>query len=68
VQTLEYCSNLSAAVEAAQNANQPPDKILDLVKPCQTVSKSLLQSKDSVVNPLGTVSNSVGKFFTPWKF
>jgi hypothetical protein len=69
VQTLEYCSNLSAAIEAAQKANQPPEKILELVKPCQTVSKDLLQSKDAAVNPL---SNSVVKpasnFFSPWRF
>lgn len=69
VQTLEYCSNLSAAIEAAQKANQPPDKILDLVKPCQTVSKDLLQSKSEVTNPLSSsVSKTVSKFFSPWRF
>jgi hypothetical protein len=69
LQTLEYCSNLSAAIEAAQKANQPPEKIRDLVKPCQVISNDLLQSKNEVVNPLSSsASKSVGKFFSPWRF
>jgi hypothetical protein len=68
LQTLEYWSNLSAAVEAAQKANQPPEKIVDLVKPCQTVSKDLLQNKSAITDSLSKVSKPAGSFFSPWKF
>jgi hypothetical protein len=66
LQNLQYCSNLSAAIEAAQKANQPPEKILELVKPCQAASKDVLQNKSAIVE--GNVSKSVGGFFSPWKF
>jgi hypothetical protein len=68
LQTLEYCSNLSATIEAAQKANLPPEKILDLVKPCQAASKDLLQNKSAITDSPSSVSRSVGSFFSPWKF
>jgi hypothetical protein len=66
-QTLEYCSNLSAVVAAAQKANQPPDKILELVKPCQNVSKDILNSPPSI-GQNSAVNRATGGFFSPWKF
>ena len=68
LQGLEYCTNLSAAVEAAQKANLPPEKILDLVKPCQTVSKDILQNKSAITGSQSSGSKSTGSFFSPWKF
>ncbi|WP_130583563.1 hypothetical protein [Bradyrhizobium sp. Leo170] len=65
-QTLEYCSNLSAAVAEAQKANQPPDKILELIKPCQTVSKDILRS--GIAGGANSVTQPTGRFFSPWKF
>jgi len=67
-QTLEYCSDLSATVDEALKANQPPEKIQDLIKPCQTVSKNILQSGNTMAGSLGSVAKSVGSFFSPWKF
>jgi hypothetical protein len=66
--TLEYCSNLSTVVEAAQKANQPADKILELVKPCQIISKDLLEGGSAVAGSQSTDIKSPGKFFSPWKF
>jgi hypothetical protein len=66
--TLEYCSNLSSAVEAAQRANQSTDKILELVKPCQAISKDLLESGSTVSGGSNSEIRSAGKFFSPWKF
>jgi hypothetical protein len=65
-QTLEYCSNLTAAVEAAQKANAPPEKIRDLITPCQTVSKEILQGGSLAATP--EVTKSAKGFFTQWKF
>jgi hypothetical protein len=52
--TPPYCANLPAAVDAAQKANQPPEKIVAMVKACQT------QNRPSTA--------ASGKFFSPWKF
>lgn len=65
--TLEYCSNLSAVVEAAQKANEPPEKIQDLIKPCQAVSKDILQRGSLATVPQGNIAKT-GAFFSPWKF
>lgn len=65
--TLEYCSNLSAVVESAQKANQPPEKIRDLIQPCQAVSKDILSGNVATV-PQNNVVKSTSGFFSPWKF
>jgi hypothetical protein len=70
-QALEYCSNLSGAIEAAQKANQPPDKILALVKPCQDLTQHLAKSvavQNEIANPIEGVPRQTGSFFSPWKF
>lgn len=66
-QTLEYCSNLSSIVEQAQKSNQPPEKIRDLLKPCQTISQDILKSGSVAVEAPSAASKS-GRFFSPWKF
>jgi hypothetical protein len=69
--TLEYCSNLSSVVEAAQKANQAPDKIVELVKPCQEVTKDLakgINGQSDLAKPTDTVAKTTGNFFSPWKF
>jgi hypothetical protein len=68
--TLEYCSNLSSLVETAQKTNQPPDKIVELIKPCQDFSRNLAKnggSLNEVTKPAENVTKS-GSFFSPWKF
>ena len=67
LETLEYCSDLSSVVAAAQKNNQPPDKILDLIKPCQNVSKDILKS-DLLGGPNSSAKSISGKFFSPWRF
>lgn len=70
-QALEYCSNLSAAIEAAQKANQPPDKILALVKPCQDLTQHLAKSaavQNEITKPIEGIPRQTGGFFSPWKF
>jgi hypothetical protein len=66
-EALEYCSDLSSVVAAAQKNNQPPDKILDLIKPCQNVSKDILKS-DLLGGPNSDAKSISGRFFSPWKF
>jgi hypothetical protein len=63
--TLEYCSNLSATVERAQKAGESPDKILELIRPCQTVSKEILTGQ-SLGGPNSEV-NRANTFFAPWR-
>jgi hypothetical protein len=68
IQALEYCSNLSATVDAALKANQPPEKIQDLIKPCQAASKDILQGGSVATGSQSNVTKSVRSFFSPWKF
>jgi uncharacterized membrane protein len=70
-QTLEYCSNLSAAVEAAQRAHQPPDKIVELIKPCQDFSRDLAKNaviQNEIAKSVQSPAKPAGGFFSPWKF
>ena len=66
LEDLEYCSDLSSTIAAAQKSNQPPEKILELIKPCQKASQDILKS-----DALGSANSGKsvsGKFFSPWKF
>ena len=72
-QTLQYCSNLTTTIAAAQKANESPEKILELIKPCQTVSKDILQNKGTFAPVEGNITGQSsgtksGGFFTQWKF
>jgi hypothetical protein len=59
---LEYCADLSGTVERAQKAGASSDKILELIKPCQTVSKEILSGQT-----VGGPNAQTNKFFAPWK-
>ncbi|NPU14978.1 hypothetical protein HL666_29810 [Bradyrhizobium sp. 83002] len=65
--TLQYCSNLAQAVADAQKQNQPSEKIVELIKPCQAVSRDLLQGNNEF-KPAASSLAPTGKFFSPWKF
>src|ERR1700722_4539085 len=66
-QTLEYCADLSFAVQAAQKRNAPPDEILALVKPCQSGSKYILDNPSQIWGGPNSVFNKP-TFFEPWRF
>ncbi len=60
--TLEYCSNLAAAIAAAQKEGASNEKIVELVRPCENLSQNIQK---------GTAPQSPAqekKFFAPWKF
>ena len=70
-QTLDYCANLSAAIESAQKANQPANKILELVKPCQDLTRNLAKSaviQNDIAKSADNKQRPAGGFFSPWKF
>jgi hypothetical protein len=61
---LEYCSNLSAAIAAAQKEGASNEKILELVRPCEAASQNIQKN-----GPSPTASPAQEKrFFAPWKF
>jgi hypothetical protein len=62
-QAIEHCANISATVEAAQKHGASSDQILDLIRPCQSVSQDLLAKK-----PANEINSASGRFFSPWKF
>jgi hypothetical protein len=63
-QAIEHCANISATVDAAQKRGASSEQILDLVRPCQSVSQDLLAKK--AASPSNAEVS--GKFFSPWKF
>jgi hypothetical protein len=67
-QDIQHCANISAAVEAAQKRGASSDQIVDLVRPCQSVSQDL-QVRNAIANPGdNSAAKASGRFFTPWKF
>lgn len=61
---LDYCSNLSATVAAAQKANAPAEKIVELTKPCQELTRDLAKGSAGQSEP----ASAQKPFFSPWKF
>lgn len=69
---LQYCANLSTAVESAQKDGASNDDILKLIQPCQSLSKDILTgvgpNSDVVkINP-PSGDGSTSKFFGSWRF
>lgn len=73
---LEYCANLSSAVENAQKQGAANDQILKLIQPCQSVSRDILTGlgpNNDVVKVGPGAGSEIGgavqsKFFAPWRF
>lgn len=63
--TLDYCSNLSAAIAAAQKEGASNEKILELVRPCENLSQNIQKGNATAPNPAAAPKK---RFFAPWQF
>lgn len=62
--SLEYCSNLSAAIAAAQKEGASNEKILELVRPCENLSQNIQKGNVTTQSP----PTAQRRFFEPWHF
>jgi hypothetical protein len=70
-QNIEHCANISATVDAAQKRGASSDQVLDLIRPCQSLSQDLLQKKNASIPSSAEINSDAkvsAKFFSPWKF
>ena len=63
---IDQCSNIATTIAQAQKSGASDEKIVELVKPCQDLSRTI-KEEDFLKAGTDTPKSST-KFFVPWKF